>query len=272
MNAICRSELRIARVRVCAAALTLCGAAASAAPFEEIVRLPSEGGAVSPYLRSWDDGREVKVAAVLFTGGGGSVGLQRGIPKPGANFLVRSRKLFLEQGIATAVIDVPSDVGSMSDGFRSSARHARDVAAVLADLKQRFAGVRVFLVGTSRGTVSAAHAAAALGSEVAGVALTSSVFKSSRGGGAGLMGFDYASIASSVLLVHHVDDACPATPYWEAKSLSKKYPLVSVSGGDPARSDPCEPFSAHGYLGREAPTVSAISRWMLGLEFARTIP
>ena len=241
-------------------------------PLEEIVQLPSEGGAVSPYLRSWDDDREVKVAAVLFTGGGGSVGLlQRGIAKPGANFLVRSRQLFLEQGIATAVIDAPSDVASMSDGFRSGARHARDVAALVADLKRRYAGVRVFLVGTSRGTVSAAHAAAALGAEVAGMALTSSVFRSSRGG-AGLMGFDYASIASTVLLVHHVDDGCPVTLYWEAKSLSKKYPLISVSGGNPARSEPCEPFSAHGYLGREAATVSAISRWMLGLEFPRTIP
>ncbi|MEQ1807822.1 MAG: hypothetical protein ABL900_20765, partial [Burkholderiaceae bacterium] len=249
------------------AALALCGAAAQAAPVEEIVQLPSEGGAVLPYLLSRDDAREVKVAAVLFAGSGGAVGLQqRGIPKPGGNFLVRSRKLFMEQGIATAVIDVPSDVGSMTDGFRSSARHARDVASVVADLKKRFAGARVFLVGTSRGTVSAAHAGAALGAQVAGVALTSSVFKSSRGG-AGLSGFDYAAIPSALLFVHHVDDSCPVTPYWEAKRLSPSYPLISVRGGDPARSDPCEAFSAHGYLGMEAPTVAAISRWMLGQEF-----
>ncbi len=253
-------------------ALALCSALAQAAPVEEIVQLPSEGGAVLPYLLSRDDAREVKVAAILFAGGGGAVGLQqRGIPKPGGNFLVRSRKLFVEQGIATAVIDVPSDVGAMTDGFRSGARHARDVASIVADLKKRFAGVRVFLVGTSRGTVSAAHAGATLGAQVAGVALTSSVFKSSRGG-AGLLGFDYASIRVAVLLVHHVDDGCPVTPYWEAKRLASSYPLVSVNGGDPARSEPCEAFSAHGYLGVEAPTVAAMSRWMLGLEFPRTIP
>ncbi len=255
-----------------AAAFALGCAAASAAPVEEIVKLPSEGGAASPSLRSWDDARDVKAAAILFAGGGGSVGLlQRGIPNPGGNFLVRSRKLFLDQGIATAVIDAPSDVGSMSDGFRASARHARDVAALVADLKRRHPGVRVFFIGTSRGTVSAAHAAAALGADVAGVALTSSVFKSSRGG-PGLSGFDYASIPSKLLFVHHVDDACPSTPYWEAKTLSNKHPLISVSGGDPARSDPCEAFSAHGYLGVEAATVAAISRWMLGLEFPRTVP
>ena len=272
MKSISPKIRRRAHARVWLAALALCSAAAQATLVEEIVQLPSEGGAVLPYLLSRDDAREVKVAAVLFTGGGGAVRLQqRGIPKPGGNFLVRSRKLFVEQGIATAVIDVPSDVGSMSDAFRSNARHARDVASVVADLKKSYASARVFLVGTSRGTVSAAHAGAVLGAEVAGVALTSSVFKSSRGG-AGLVGFDYKSIRSAVLLVHHVDDTCHVTPYWEAKRLSSSYPLISVSGGDPARSEPCEAFSAHGYLGVEAPTVSAISRWMLGLEFARTIP
>ena len=263
---------RAAPAGVWLAALALCSAVAQAAPVEEIVQLPSEGGAILPYLLSRDDTREVKVAAILFTGGGGAVGLQRrGIPRPGANFLVRSRTLFVEQGIATAVVDAPSDVGAMTDGFRSGARHARDVAAIVADLKKRFAGARVYLVGTSRGAVSAAHAGAALGSQVAGVALTSSVFRSSRGG-AGLAGFDYATIPSALLLVHHVDDACPVTPYWEAKRLGSSYPLISVSGGDPARSDACEAFSAHGYLGVEAPTVAAISRWMLGLEFTRAIP
>jgi pimeloyl-ACP methyl ester carboxylesterase len=260
------------RAAAIAAAFTLCCAAADAAPVEEIVQLPSAGGAVLPYLHSRDAARNVKVAAILFAGSGGNVGLrQRGIPKPGGNFLVRSRKLFVDLGIAIAVIDAPSDVASMSDGFRSGARHARDVGTVVADLKQRHPGVRVFLVGTSRGTVSAAHAGVALGAEVAGVVLTSSVFKAGRGG-TGLSGFDYASIPSPLLLVHHVDDGCPATPYWEAQTLSKKVPLISVSGGEPARSEPCEAFSAHGYLGVEAPTVAAISRWMLGLEFPRTVP
>jgi hypothetical protein len=47
--------------------------------------------------------------------------------------------------------------------------------------------------------------------------------------------------------------------------------LISVSGGDPPKSDPCEAFSTHGYLGREEPVVAAISAWILGKPFAQDI-
>ena len=246
--------------------------AARGAPVEEIVQLPSENGSVEPYLLGRDDGHAPAVVAVLFTGGAGTVGLlQQGIPHPGGNFLVRSRGLFLAQGIATAVVDAPSDLGRLSDAARMSERHARDIAAVVADVKRRFPEVRVYLVGTSRGTVSAAYAGAALGSSVQGVILSSTIFKASRGG-SGLSGFDYRSIHSPLLLVHHVDDSCSVTPYGPAKQLGQTYPLISVSGGDAPRSEPCEAFSAHGYLGVEAPTVAAMSRWMLGLGYPESIP
>jgi len=246
--------------------------AGSAAPVETIVQLPSENGGVTPYLLSVDDSRRPEAAAVLFTGGAGEVGLlDRGVPRPGRNFLVRTRLQFVERGIATAVIDAPSDVRSMPDSFRVGARHARDVAAVVADLGQRLPGIKVFLVGTSRGTVSAAYAGAALGDKIAGVVLSSSLFNASRGG-VGLAGFDYATIRAPLLLVHHTDDTCPVTPYGPASRLGATYPLISVSGGAPPRSEPCEAFAAHGYYGVEAPTVAAIAAWMLGREFPRQVP
>ncbi len=74
-----------------------------------------------------------------------------------------------------------------------------------------------------------------------------------------------------MLLVHHRDDGCRSSPYSGAERLAKKFPLVSVSGGDPPQSEPCEAMSQHGYLGREAPTAQAIRNWMLGREFAREI-
>lgn len=239
---------------------------------EEIVRLPSQGDAVLPYLLSHDPAREYKVVAILFNGGDGKVGLlSRGIPMPGANFLVRTRQLFVDQGVAAAAIDIPSDVGGMPDGFRISRRHADDVANLLSDLNARFPGARVFLVGTSRGTVSAAYAGAALSDRLAGVVLTSSVFNASRGGGQGLAGFDYQSIRAPLLLVHHADDTCHATPYHAAKALEKSYPLVTVRGGKEAKSAPCEAFSPHGFFGKEAETVRAIADWMFGRPFATAI-
>jgi hypothetical protein len=245
---------------------------ARAEPTEEIVQLHSEGDAIVPYLLGWDDNRTPAAVAVLFTGGPGVINLlNKGIPHPGGNFLLRSRRFFLDQGIATAAIDAPSDMRALPDTYRMSARQARDVASVISDVKARFPGAHIFLVGTSRGTVSAAYSAASLGAAISGVVLTSTVFRASKGGG-GLSDFDYRSIQSPLLFVHHVDDSCTVTPYASARTLGQTYPLISVSGGDPARSDPCEAFSAHGYLGVEAATVSAMSKWMLGLEYPKTVP
>jgi len=244
---------------------------AQAAVREEIVTLPSAEGTTVPYLRSWDDAAAPRIAAVLFNGGGGRVGLAQRIPKPGANFLVRTRALFNAQGIATAVIDVPSHLNEMDDTYRMSRRHADDVGAVVKDLRKRFGEVPVFLVGTSRGTVSAAYAGSALGSAVAGVVLTSSLFNATRAG-AGLSGFDYASVKSRLLFVHHADDACLATPYSMAERAARNYPLVTVRGGDTPRSGPCDPFSPHGFLGVEESTVRAITGWMSGGEAPKTVP
>jgi hypothetical protein len=230
---------------------------------EEVVQLPSAGGARVPVLVSSDDARPPTAVAVLFNGGGGAVGLLQRIPRPGANFLVRSRGLFAKQGVATAVIDVPTDLNVMSDAFRMSRRHAEDVRTVVGALQHRFPGLPIFLVGTSRGTVSAAYAGIAMQAEIAGVVLTSTVFNATRGG-AGVSGLDWDTVRTRLLFVHHVDDACNATPYTMARRAAAGRTLISVHGGDAPRSDPCEAFSAHGFLGVEAPVVSAILQWMRG--------
>ena len=69
-------------------------------------------------------------------------------------------------------------------------------------------------------------------------------------------------------LVHGMSDSCRTTPYYAARTLSEKYPLISVHGGAPPASGPCDPFSAHGYYGKEEATVGAIVDWMLGQTLA----
>ena len=85
--------------------------------------------------------------------------------------------------------------------------------------------------------------------------------------------FDYSKIKVPVLVVHHADDACNATPYREARKLaaSRKYPLITVNGGRPATSGPCDAYSAHGYLGKESETVNAIVNWMLKKPYPENI-
>ncbi|MGE5770232.1 MAG: alpha/beta hydrolase, partial [Betaproteobacteria bacterium] len=187
------------------------------------------------------------------------------------NYLVRSRRLIAGHGIVAAVMDAPSDQPQgMEDDFRLGAAHAEDVGRVVADLRRRYPGLPLFLVGTSRGTVSAASAGKRLGSGVDGVVLTATVFLASRRQ-PGLSGFDFSTVPAPLLFVHHVGDGCEYTPHYAAKRLADRYPVISVSGGLPPQSKPCEAMSAHGFLGREADTVDAIAKWMLKQPYPREI-
>ena len=73
-----------------------------------------------------------------------------------------------------------------------------------------------------------------------------------------------------VLFVHHRDDGCPASSYADALDLrarvtrSLRVDFVTVVGGDPPTSAPCDAQSAHGYLGKEADVVQVIADWLRG--------
>jgi hypothetical protein len=86
-----------------------------------------------------------------------------------------------------------------------------------------------------------------------------------------LRGFDYGAIRTPLLFVHHREDSCEHTPYSAAARLASRYPLISVTGGKPPESGPCEPFAAHGYFGRESETAAAIASWMLHRPFPKDI-
>jgi predicted esterase len=211
--------------------------------------------------------------AILFPGSGGAINLrqERGQVKFGQNnFLVRARGEFVEGGVAAAVIDAPSDMQGgwgMSDEFRLSGEHAADIAAVMADLRQRVPETPLFLVGTSRGTISAASLGARHGTQITGIVLTSTMFRAagrqSKEPGPGLSRFDFATIKAPLLFVHHASDQCGVTPYTDAARLSDRYPLITVFGGAPPQSGPCEPFSQHGFFGKERETVEQAVNWML---------
>ena len=260
------------------AILVLAALASACSAAEDLITIPTRSGVTLSYLLDQDKTKTPKVVVVSFVGSLGAIGLERRAQKgpvkfgPTANFLVRIRDQMTDADVADVIVDSPSDQlpGGMSDRFRLGSDHAADIRALIGDLRQRFPGAKVFLLGTSRGTISAAALGASLGDVVQGVVLSSTVTNSDRAG-TGLSAFDFGSIKVPVLLVHHRDDGCRSSPYYGAERLAKKFPLISVSGGDPPQSEPCEAMSQHGYLGREAPTAQAIRNWMLGREFAREI-
>ena len=253
------------------------GFLASATAFaDQIVTLKTRGDSTQSYLLLADAGATTKAVAVMFPGGQGQVRLPAEFSQlelnPRGNFLVRTREMFRDPELAVAIMDAPSDrqQAGMDDGFRTGRAHSEDVAAVVKDLRGRFSSAKIFLVGTSRGTLSAAYAGRALSGTVDGVVLTSTVLFSGRRG-MSLSGFDFGAIKAPLLFVHHAQDACRVCPYSAAENLGRTYPLITVRGGKPAESEECEPLSAHGYYGKEAETVSAIKNWILGRPFPKAV-
>jgi len=217
-----------------------------------------------------------KAVGVLFPGDLGLIHLRKEgdqIKFDTGNFLIRARTEFVKRSVAVAIIDAPSDRQSgffstgMSDEFRFSEEHSNDIAAVVADLKTRLPDLPLFLVGTSRGTVSAASLAVKLSQQVAGVVLTSTMFRETgsraKSVGPGLSRFDFRAVKIPLLFVHHASDGCVVTPYDDAARMSKTFPLVTVFGGLPAKSDECEALSAHGFYGKESQTIEEVVNWML---------
>jgi len=252
----------------------------TAAHAQEIITLPTRPTVTQSYFLAGVP-ENPQAVALLFPGSGGFIRIRKeeGQIKFGSdNFLVRSRIEFTKRGVAAAVLDAPTDQQSgwgMSDEFRLGADHFRDIAVVVGDLKKRFPEKPLFLIGTSRGSTSAAALGARFGQEVSGAVLTATMFRQtgrqSKEPGPGLSRFDFGTIKIPVLLVHHVGDQCNSTPYSGAARFSDEYPLITVAGGSPPQSGPCDPLSAHGFLGKESETVEQIVNWMLKKLFRQDV-
>jgi pimeloyl-ACP methyl ester carboxylesterase len=216
-----------------------------AAAAQERIELAVRPGLVQPVYATLV-ARPV-ASLVLFPGGDGVYMASQ------KNFLVRIAPDLVRQGFSVLIADVPSDhAGGMTMSYRLGADHAAGIAAIVALAKSR-AAAPVWLIGTSRGSVSAANGALRLGHAVSGLVLTSSVWAD------GMAGVPLDRIEVPVLIVHNRDDSCQASPFAGAgnamRLITAPHELVTVSGGGSGGSA-CQAMSPHGYLGIEAQVVT----------------
>ncbi len=182
----------------------------------------------------------------------------------GGNFLIRSRRHWLDDDVLVLSVDAPSDHwNSFPQSFRASERYGRDVAELLREAGRRFGIDDWTLVGTSEGSVSAFHAARMNPTLAKRVILTASLFRPNRNGG-GLSDADFTRLEMPLLWVHHADDPCQVTLYADALVFARRSsaPLVTVRGGGPGQGPACQAQTAHGFVGIEQPTVLAMRQWI----------
>jgi pimeloyl-ACP methyl ester carboxylesterase len=253
----------------CCATLLFCALAARAqtAP-PQVVDIPTRPGVTQRFL--YLAPAQPKAAVILYAGGHGGLHIYpNGSFAWGAsNFLVRARQIFVDNGLAVAVVDAPGDhlTPPFLNGFRQTPEHAQDAKAVIAWMRSH-TGLPVWLVGTSRGTQSVAAIAIQLadGGGPDGIVLTSTILRDNRSRPVPAMDLD--KIKVPVLIVHHEQDGCKECPFSEVQGLMDKLAktpkagLIKFDGGNNV-GDPCEGMAYHGFNGIEPQVVQAVARWM----------
>jgi hypothetical protein len=223
------------------------------------------------------------ITLVLLPGGSGHVdfddkGCPRGLK---GNSLVRSIPIFGAAGFSTALVDAPSDYHGEDGlgGFRIATQHAEDIGKVIADLRARTQGA-VWLVGTSRGSISAVNAAARLSGPFVpdGIVLTSALMSGDsaakkRWVAQTVFDLPLEDIRLPLLVVGHAADKCVRSPAdlmgkIVARTQGVREQVVTVIDGPgypgPPSVSACEGRAPHGFVDQEAEVVAGIARFIRG--------
>ena len=257
--------------------LALCGAAHAQARKDrnlafphEVVTAKRDGYTISGLATHVPRASSFEHGVALFPGYPGIMRIRSGADgqptfELKGNFLVRTRRFWLDRETLVLAVDAPSDQwASFYQYFRATPRYGADVAALLEEAARKYGVKDWTFVGTSEGSISAYQAARMNPGLATRLILTSSLFDASRNGAGLASVIELDKLPARTLWVHHVDDPCRSTPYAEAQPLAKRSgkPLVTVRGGGGFRGGACEAFTQHGYRGVERETVEAMREWV----------
>lgn len=237
-----------------------------------VIDLPTRQGVTQRMVFVTPDAKP-RAAAVLIAGGHGALKIfpNASFGWGDQGFLVRTRGLFAQQGIAVAVLDAPSDRSSGLSGVRGTEENSTDIGETIKWLRER-TGVPVWLIGHSRGTESAVAAALRLGLSPAGpdgLVLASPISSESAFvKGHAVTHYSLEGLHLPVLVLTHQDDGCSVTAPRDLPLIvdrlagSPRKKVVTLTGGRPA-GDLCAHMGTHGFGGLDDPAVHAISNFIL---------
>ncbi len=258
------------RLRIFVLIVGLIGAASYAVaktdplPGEKVVQIPSRPGVTIGFYALAPAGAP-SANVIIFPGGDGIIGTQ------GDNFLLRTRAKYAAANFFVVSVGMPSDhKDGLTAKTRSTPEYAQDIAAVIAWIRQKN-DKPIWLLGTSTGTISAANVASRLTGAAGphGLIMTSTFVPPPATNAPPIYTWvDLSAIAIPTLFVHNKEDGCRTSPFTNLQPLidkvnrAPKKELITVSGGLPPTSEPCDALSRHGYLGLEDQVVGSIVNWI----------
>ena len=202
---------------------------------------------------------------LLLPGGNAATGRVVNGQPTSENFLSRTRLDFFNEKFNVIVVYKPTDLPSLDYEYRITKTHISEISSVVAYAQQKYSKP-VWLIGTSRGSVSAAAAAISLGDDqIKGLVLLSSVTTQKVGA---IPSQNIAGLKIPTLVVHHKKDACPICVPTHARQMidsmhsSPRKEFVLIEGGFDPVGDPCASQSWHGYVNYEKETVKIITKWI----------
>jgi hypothetical protein len=207
---------------------------------------------------------DAKIGVILLVGGTSvlSIGPDDKLDRS-FNYTSRSRDFWWSQGIATFLVDAPSDhldKDGVSPKFRATADFSTDMRAVIKLIAGKF-DKPLHAIGHSNGAIAIAAVASLNEPAISSYVLVSPAYMA-LGGGEKITQVKYGK---PVLIVEHRQDTCTASPASSVDRLAKSIsaPEVNVvwlEGGMVPISGPCGPFSYHSFFGTEQLAVEATAR------------
>ena len=183
------------------------------------------------------------------------------------NFLVRKKKVFIDGLMNFYLLPNYTKKEKASYDIRVSDERMQRILALVKKIKERN-GKPTFIVGFSRGSVDAGKFAKKYPDQISGIVLASGIYtnNSRKAEFYSMQMIIGDTVETPILLVHHSDDSCIATPFEYAEEFyanlnapSKMF--LSYSGGL-SNGGECGPFNYHGFEGVGKNVASEITSWI----------